>query len=87
MLRNYKRSTEKAQWSAADLSNAMENVHKGASQGQVAKKYGIPFSLFQQKFKTLEAYGPCMGRKSVFSNEQEIEIANNVKPWQICITD
>ncbi len=51
MLRNWKRKTEKAQWTAEDVSNAVACMEKGASQRQVAKTYGIPFSTFQQRHK------------------------------------
>ncbi|XP_046391537.1 MFS-type transporter clz9-like [Ischnura elegans] len=79
MPRNWKRSTKKAHWTAKDVSNARADVEMGTSLRQAAKKYGIPFSTLQQRFMTQGMGDPRMGRKAVFTKEQEAEIVGNVK--------
>lgn len=79
MPRNYKRKTEKASWTADDLSNAIDEVRNGIGQRQAARNHHIPFATFQQRYKTLGVGAPSMGRKPVFTKEQETEISTNVK--------
>lgn len=79
MPRYRKRTTEKAQWTADDLLQAISDVKKGKSQRQAAKDHKIPFSTFQQRMKANDISDPRLGRKSVFTAEQEAEIANHLK--------
>nr|CAD7393524.1 unnamed protein product [Timema cristinae] len=70
MPRNYKRTTERAQWTANDLSAAITDVKNGKSIRKAAKDHGIPFSTLQERIKiskmnnhgshiTKEAYDFC----------------------------
>lgn len=79
MSRNRKRLTTKAKWTEGNLEQAMEAVKNGASIRQASKKFAIPFSTLQERIKNKKVTTPTMGRKPVFSTEQELDIANQIK--------
>lgn len=78
MPRNYKRTTERAQWTADDLTDAINDVKNGISIRTVAKNRNLPFSTLQERLKNMKTSAPRLGRKPVFTKEQESDIAEHL---------
>ncbi|CAG9584768.1 unnamed protein product [Danaus chrysippus] len=73
------RTTEKASWSSDSLNKAIRLIDGGSSIRNAAKVMGIPFSSLQKRIKKGSTLAPHLGRFTVFSREQEAELANLVK--------
>ncbi|KAG7294875.1 hypothetical protein JYU34_002823 [Plutella xylostella] len=73
------RTTEKASWSPDSLNKAIRLIDGGSSIRNAAKVMGIPFSSLQKRIKKGSTLAPHLGRFTVFSREQEAELANLVK--------
>lgn len=53
MVRNYKRKTQKANWSEDDLKNALKSIEKKEmSIRAAAVSFQIPFSTLQERVKS-----------------------------------
>ena len=79
MPRNRKRTTDKGKWSEKDLLLAAEDVNAGKSIRKTAKDHSIPFSTLQERLKLSMLSNPSMGRKPIFTPEQENGIVQHVK--------
>ena len=79
MTRNRKRTTSKAKWSREDLQKAILAAKNGTSMRKAAKENGIPFSTLQERMASNNLQEAELGRKPVFSREQEDEMAEHVK--------
>ncbi|CAH4033289.1 unnamed protein product [Pieris brassicae] len=73
------RTTEKASWSSDSLNKAIQLIDGGSSIRNAAKVMGIPFSSLQKRIKKGSTLAPHLGRFTVFSREEEAELANLVK--------
>lgn len=78
MPRHYKRHTEKAAWTANDLVAAVGAVRSGRSLREVSRSFAIPRSTIQKRMKTNNLEGPSLGRSSVFSKVEEVQLAAHV---------
>lgn len=78
MPRNTQRTTEKAQWTSDALLTAIAAVKSGVSIRRAAKDHSIPFSTLQERIKSADVTGPRLGRKAVFSPEQEASIVKQL---------
>ena len=76
MVRSRERTTQKAKWSEEDLKKAIEAVRSGISKKKAAGNFGIPRSTLRDRLKAED--NTSLGRKPVFSAEQEQQIANHV---------
>lgn len=66
-------------WKEEDLKNAIEAVHqKGVSQKKAATEFGIPRTTLRDRLKANDVTEPRLGRKCVFSAEQEQQLAEHV---------
>lgn len=77
-MRNPIRKTTKAKWTEEDLQKAKDARASGRSIREVAREFNIPVTTLYDRLKSGNAEGPKMGRKPVFSKEQEEEMANHV---------
>ncbi|CAH4028318.1 unnamed protein product [Pieris brassicae] len=73
------RTTEKASWSSDSLNKAIQLIDGGSSIRNAAKVMGIPFSSLQKRIKKGSTLAPHLGRFTVFSRDEEAELANLVK--------
>ncbi|XP_038213346.1 uncharacterized protein LOC119833422 [Zerene cesonia] len=73
------RTTEKASWSSDSLNKAIQLIDGGSSIRNAAKVMGIPFSSLQKSIKKGSTLAPHLGRFTVFSREEDAELANLVK--------
>ena len=78
MPRTRKRTTEKAKWTEESLKEAINAVLNGNSVKSTAKKYSIPRSTLRDRLKTNITDKPTLGRKPLFTAQQEKEIAEHV---------
>lgn len=78
MPRLYNRRTHKGGWSAGELRAALAAVENGTPLREVARTSGIPRSTLQTRRKTNLLRDPRFGRKSVFTQEEEQELALHV---------
>jgi molybdenum-dependent DNA-binding transcriptional regulator ModE len=81
MPRNYKRHTRKANWTQEDLRHALEFIENGGKIRRAGRQFGIPYGSLQTRIKKIEGRNdsPRMGRRSIFSPEQESSIAEHLK--------
>lgn len=79
MPRRYTRFTNKATWDVESLNAAVSAVvNKGKSVNFASKHFGIPRTTLRDRLKTGNTVRSQMGRKTIFSQEQEQSIANHV---------
>lgn len=79
MPRNRQRTTAKAAWTEEDLRSAKTAIEGGMSKRKAAKQYNIPFTTLRDRLKNENMSNPSLGRKPVFTQQQETEIAEQVK--------
>lgn len=79
MPRKHIRSTSKAQWTPDQLSVAINEVQNGKSIRRAAKDHAIPFSTLQERLKNCVTSGPRLGRKAVFTSDEEAAIVKHLK--------
>ena len=79
MPRYRQRTTAKAAWSEEDLLHAKTAIERGMSKRQAAKTHNIPFTTLRDRLKNDNMSSPQLGRKPVFNQQQESEIAEQVK--------
>lgn len=75
MVRSRERKTHKANWTEENLKRAIEAVQNGVSKKKASKDFGIPRSTLRDRLKSNEISKPTLGRKPVFSSDQEKQIA------------
>lgn len=74
------RKTERAKWSVEHLNAAKRLYEQGEiSMRAAAKRFEIPFSTLQERIKKKKMVTPTLGRNTVFTREQEEEMANQIK--------
>lgn len=79
MPRNYKRSTNKAAWSVNELNQAIDQLKSGRmSLRQASRSYGIPKTTLQKRSKSNIISNPNMGRKTIFTAEQENDLVDHI---------
>lgn len=79
MVRNYKRVTKRGTWTKEMLSDALENVKNGQSIRSASIQFGIPFASLHDRVKKGHIKGPKIGRRAVFTPQQESKIADHLK--------
>jgi len=79
MVRNYKRKTERFQWSEEAMACAINDVKNNVKKlRQAARAYNIPVMTLSDRLKTGNSKKPNFGIKPTFTREQEHEIADQV---------
>lgn len=78
MPRTYHRQTEKGTWKCDQLKAAITAVRNGRSVREVSRAFNIPRSTLQKRLKQDSDAGPSLGRKPVFSIEEENFLAQHV---------
>lgn len=79
MSRSYKRKTTKGNWAAETLVEAVASIrNKTTSIRKAAKTYNIPFSTLQERLKTNNFQPVELGRPSIFTSQQESEMAKHI---------
>lgn len=78
MPRVYKRKSEKARWTAEQLSAAINAINSGRSVREVARSFNIPRSTLQVRLKRNDTTNASLGRNSVFTKEEEEVLAKQV---------
>lgn len=79
MPRNRQRTTAKAAWSEEDLLNAKAAIERGMSKRKAATTHNIPFTTLRDRLKNEKMTSPQLGRKPIFNEQQERDIAKQVK--------
>lgn len=79
MPRNRQRTTAKAAWNEENLKSAKTAIENGMSKRQAAKQYNIPFTTLRGRLKNDNISNPRLGRRPIFTPQQEHEIAEQVK--------
>lgn len=79
MPRNRQRTTAKAAWTEADLKGAVNAIEGGSSKRKAAKQFNIPFTTLRDRLKNNNLSNPKLGRKPIFTQQQENEVAEQVK--------
>jgi hypothetical protein len=78
MPRTYIRKTEKSKWTEEDLKTVIAAIQSGRKIREVGRSYNIPEATLRDKLKTNINTKVKLGRKPVFSNEQEAVIKSHV---------
>lgn len=78
MVRSRERTSQKAKWSEENLKRAIEAIQNGVSKKRAASLFGIPRSTLRDRLKSESMAKPSLGRKPIFSAEQEKQIADHV---------
>ena len=78
MPKKRERTTSKAAWKIETMEEALKSVASGMSIRKAALKYDIPFSTIKDRVKAGKCYAPSMGKKCVFTPEQEAEIERHI---------
>ncbi|XP_050309282.1 uncharacterized protein LOC126745467 [Anthonomus grandis grandis] len=79
MPRKRERTTAKVAWTEEDLLHARTAIESGMSKRLAARTYKIPFTTLRDRLKNQNIGRPRLGRKPVFNQQQESEIAEQVK--------
>lgn len=74
MPRKHVRSTDKGSWTEEQISEALNCIKNGEKVRAVGRKFGINESTLRRRLKLGITGGPSMGRKAVFTKEEEEEI-------------
>lgn len=77
-MQNYNRTTKKASWNPEELEYALKCIENGTAFREVARTTGIPRETLRTRSAKRDTSAPSLGRKSVFTAEQENMIANHV---------
>ena len=78
MPRNYHRKTAKANWRKSELLAALQAIEEGSSVSRAAEVFGIPRTTLITRRKRGSAEDPKLGRFSVFSDNEERELAEHL---------
>ncbi|KAF2898427.1 hypothetical protein ILUMI_07752 [Ignelater luminosus] len=79
MPRKRDRITEKCQWSLDVLDRAIKRVNDDRiSLHKAAQEFKISYSTLQKRYRRLEQRSPRLGRKSIFSPDQEPILADHL---------
>lgn len=79
MPRNRQRTTAKAAWTEENLRSAKTAIKRGIFKRKAAKQFNIPFTTLRDRLKNENMSSPRLGCKPVFTQQQETEIAEQVK--------
>jgi transposase len=78
MPKKRERTTTKASWRTEKMQAALNAVAFGESMRKAAIKFNVPFSTIKDRVKAGKFYGPSLGKKCIFNEEQESEIEKQV---------
>ncbi|KAJ4430341.1 hypothetical protein ANN_22557 [Periplaneta americana] len=78
MPRNRLRSTDKAKWTKDDIEKAIKAVNDGRSVKSASKMFNIPRTTLRDRLKASNTEKPALGRKPLFSEEQEKELRDHL---------
>lgn len=79
MPRTWKRTSNRGEWTDEKLQQAIMFINEGHSIREASKHFKIPFTtLRDRKFKGISG-GPLLGRKAVFTQEQEAALVERIK--------
>lgn len=78
MVRSRIRTTNRAKWTEDTLKKAIEAVNNGNSVKKVSKDFNIPRSTLRDRLKSQNGAKPSLGRKPIFSEEQEQQLSDHV---------
>ena len=73
-----KRTSNYAKWSLDDLQTALKAIKEGMRVTHASAIYGIPRRTIVRRLKDKKASAPKLGRKSVFTAEQEEILTNHI---------
>lgn len=82
MTRARKRTSKIGRWSSNDLQAALKAIQEGKPMTQASALYGVPRTTIYRRIKRNKFSAPKMGRKSVFSTEQEEIITKHINTLQ-----
>ncbi|KAJ3655330.1 hypothetical protein Zmor_014465 [Zophobas morio] len=69
----------KVKWNQHSLNKAFKLVEEGKSIREAARSTGMPFSTLQEGIKNKNSNTPQLGRNTVFTKDQEEDMAAQVK--------
>lgn len=78
MPRKNKRKTSKQSWSVETLNAALNAIKDGMAIRQAARQFGIPEATLRDNKKRGTVAKLSLGRKPIFNEAQEREIAEHV---------
>lgn len=78
MPRSRERSTNKAKWSSQAIKNALDAIESGQKLREVSRTFGIPLTTLHDRYKSRKIEAPRMGRKPLFTANQETEMKEHV---------
>lgn len=71
------RATAKGKWSSEQLNAAVRAVKNGRKIREVSRAFGIPESSLRTRMKKGQFDGARLGRKPVFTHEQEVALVSH----------
>lgn len=78
MPRKYKRKTDRASYSEDKIQNAIAAIKSGRSIREVGKSFNIAEATLRFRMRHRENTNMKLGRKPVFTEEQESDLGNHV---------
>lgn len=78
MPKNRNRSTTRASWSVQTMETAIAAIRAGLSIRKASLQYNIPYSSIRDRLKAGHCYKPSLGKKCVFTADEEKEIECHV---------
>lgn len=78
MPREYVRKTQRAKWTEEQLNKALDSIRGGRKIREVARAFEIHEATLRTRMKMGNKEGPKLGRKPIFSYEQEKELENHI---------
>lgn len=78
MPRKYERQTEKGKWTEETLKQAIAAIKSGRKIREVSRAFGIHEATLRTKIKSGQVGPPRLGRKTVFNEVQEKELADHI---------
>ncbi|XP_069684802.1 uncharacterized protein [Periplaneta americana] len=79
MVSKYRHKTNRGSWTAEDLQRAIRAIQDGKSIRSVSKSTGISFSTLQERISKQNYNDPKLGKRSIFTPDQEVEMCNQLK--------
>lgn len=88
MPKRSKRKAKTQNWTEEQVNNAILAIKKGTSMKQAGKDFRIPESILREKLKEIgEEETSVHGRKPIFNENQEREIASHINDLSVVFYD
>lgn len=87
MPRNYKRKSNRGEWSEDSMNKALDAVKNGMPYKTASKQFSVPVMTLKRRVKgknkvAVDAIKYLGGKKTVFTADQEIDLVNHIKDME-----